>query len=326
MVTWQTAASTGSTSRPSEARNAPRAERGSPERLAGAIRVGISGWRYASWRGRFYPRGLPQRRELEHASSVFDSIELNGSFYSLQRPEHYDRWRSETPSDFVFSVKGSRYITHMLKLRRVEPALGNFFASGMANLRSKLGPFLWQLPPNLKFDPERIDAFLSLLPHDTRAASALARRHDERVAGRAETAFGANRRLRHAIEARHPSFVAPEFIALLRSHGVAFVVADTGDKWLEYEDVTADFVYIRLHGPKKLYASGYSRAALEHWAQRIRLWSRGLAPRDARVISGAAAPRAKTRDLYCYFDNTDKHHAPGDALALMRMLRTSLPR
>jgi uncharacterized protein YecE (DUF72 family) len=285
------------------------------------VRVGLSGWRYASWRGRFYPKGLPQRRELEHASTVFDSLELNGSFYSLQRPEHYARWRAETPRDFVFAVKGSRYITHMLKLNRTDAALANFFASGLANFRDKLGPILWQLPPNLGFNPERIDAFLSLLPRDARAASRLARRHDERVEGRAQTAFGANRPLRHALEVRHPSFAVPEFIALLRKHGVAFVVADTGGKWLEHHDITAHFVYVRLHGPKKLYASRYSDATLARWSERIALWAGGSAPRDAPCIADDAAPRAASRDVYCYFDNTDKNHAPGDALRLMRMLR-----
>jgi uncharacterized protein YecE (DUF72 family) len=289
-------------------------------RGCGKIRVGISGWRYASWRGRFYPNGLAQRRELEHASAIFDTIELNGSFYSLQRPEHYHRWYSETPRDFVFSVKGSRYVTHFLKLKGIEPALGNFFASGIANLRDKLGPFLWQFPASFAFDPERIDAFLSLLPRDARSASALARRHDARVEGRSQTAYGTNRTLRHAIEVRHPSFAVPELIALLRKHGVAFVIADTGEKWLDYEDVTTDFVYIRLHGPKEIYASGYSAAALSRLAERIRLWSTGREPGDARTISRDPAPRSRTRDVYCYFDNTDKHHAPGDALALMRNL------
>jgi uncharacterized protein YecE (DUF72 family) len=285
------------------------------------VRVGLSGWRYASWRGRFYPKGLPHRRELEHASTVFDSLELNGSFYSLQRPERYARWRAETPRDFVFAVKGSRYITHMLKLNRIEPALANFFASGLASLREKLGPILWQLPPNLAFNPERIDAFLSLLPRDARTASRLARRHDARVEGRAQTTFGTNRPLRHALEVRHPSFAVPEFIALLRKHGVAFVVADTGGKWLEHQDVTADFVYVRLHGPKKLYASRYGNAALAGWAARIRLWAGGRTPRDAPCIAAGPAPSVDSRDVYCYFDNTDKNHAPGDALRLMRMLR-----
>ena len=287
------------------------------------MRIGISGWRYATWRGYFYPKGLPQRRELEHASTVFDSLEINGSFYSLQRPEAYARWHAQTPRDFVFAVKGSRYVTHFLKLKGVEVALANFFASGVAALREKLGPFLWQLPPNLAFDPQRIDAFLSLLPRDARAAAALARRHDQRVEGRSLTAWGPNRALRHALEVRHPSFAGPDFIALLRRHGVAFVVADTGGKWLEFHDVTSDFVYVRLHGPGKLYASDYSAAALARWAERIRMWSAGRQAREARCISSDPAPRADRRDVYCYFDNTDKRHAPRNALSLRRKLASA---
>jgi uncharacterized protein YecE (DUF72 family) len=238
----------------------------------------------------------------------------------LQRPQAYARWRAQTPRDFVFAVKGSRYVTHFLKLKNSEAALANFFASGVAALREKLGPFLWQLPPNLAFDPQRIDAFLSLLPRDARAAAALARRHDERVEGRSLTAWGPNRTLRHALEVRHPSFAVAEFITLLRRHGVAFVVADTGGKWLEFQDVTADFVYVRLHGPGKLYASRYSAAALARWARRIRLWSAGAAARDARCIAGEDPSPAAQRDVYCYFDNTDKRDAPINAVHLRRLL------
>jgi uncharacterized protein YecE (DUF72 family) len=219
----------------------------------------------------------------------------------------------------VFAVKGSRYITHMLKLRGIEPALGNFFASGIANLREKLGPFLWQLPPNLGFNPERVEAFLAQLPRDARAAARIARRHDERVEGRALTAYGSNRPLRHALEVRHPSFAVPEFVALLRKHGVALVVADTGGRWPEHDDVTADFVYIRLHGPKKLYASRYSDESLERWAERIRIWRTG-GEIPQRCISSDRAPQLEKRDVYCYFDNTDKLHAPPNALSLRRKL------
>jgi uncharacterized protein YecE (DUF72 family) len=216
---------------------------------AGAISIGISGWRYPPWRGgAFYPKGLAQHRELEYASRVLPSIELNGSFYSLQRPENYAAWYDDTPAGFVFSVKGSRYITHMLRLSDVETALANFFASGIANLREKLGPFLWQLPPNFRYDAGKIDRFLGMLPRDTDAASALARRRDAKVKGRARISFGPVRPLRHAMEIRHESFVDPSFIALLRKHGAAFVIADTAGKWPQYEDVTTDFVYIRLHG------------------------------------------------------------------------------
>ena len=166
----------------------------------GTLRIGISGWRYAPWRGVFYPSGLPQRAELAYASCRFATIEINGSFYSLQRPEFYARWYDETPPDFVFSVKGPRFVTHMLKLRNAEPALANFFASGVANLRDKLGPFLWQLPPMLGFDAERLEGFFELLPRDTDQAAALARRRNDKVRGRARLACGDNRLLRHALD------------------------------------------------------------------------------------------------------------------------------
>jgi uncharacterized protein YecE (DUF72 family) len=292
-----------------------------PKASAGAIRIGISGWRYPPWRGgAFYPKGLPQHRELEYASRVLPSIELNGSFYSLRRPENYAAWYDDTPAGFVFSVKGSRYITHMLRLNNVETALANFFASGIANLRDKLGPFLWQLPPNFSYDREKIDRFLGMLPRDTDGASALARRRDAKVKGRARISFGLARRLRHAMEIRHESFVDPSFIDLLRKHRVAFVIADTAGKWPQYEDVTADFAYIRLHGDEELYKSAYMEGALTHWAERIRCWSQGDEPPDARRIADRAAPVRRSRDVFCYFDNTDKVEAPANARRLMEKL------
>ena len=289
----------------------------------GHIRVGLSGWRYAPWRGTFYPRGLPQRRELEYASRHVSTIEINGSFYSLQRPEYYARWREETPDGFVFSVKGPRFITHMLKLRGSEQALANFFASGIANLGEKLGPILWQLPPILRFDVERLEIFLASLPRDTDAAAALARHRNEKVKGRARLSFGATRPLRHALEVRHETFVDASFIALLRRQNVALVVADTAGKWPYAEDITADFVYVRLHGDKELYVSGYADVALDRWAKRIVAWSEGREAKDARRISRVSSRRRAHRDVFCYFDNDAKVMAPRDAQALARILSTS---
>jgi uncharacterized protein YecE (DUF72 family) len=284
------------------------------------VRIGISGWRYAPWRGAFYPDDLPQRAELAYASRKFRTIEINGSFYSLQRPEFYARWSAETPQGFVFSVKGPRYVTHMLRLRNVEAALANFFASGVANLGDKLGPVLWQLPPTLRFDAQQLDAFLELLPRDTEQATAIARRRNDKVRGRARLAYGRNRPLRHALEVRHPSFVDPAFIALLHKHGIALVVADTAGKWPLAEDITADFVYLRLHGDKELYVSGYTPAALARWAARIRAWATGGEPIDARRIDADGRPRRRKRDVYCYFDNDAKVKAPRDAQRLERLL------
>ncbi|WP_297660434.1 DUF72 domain-containing protein [Pseudonocardia sp.] len=265
-------------------------------------RVGTSGWRYPPWRRTFYPEGLAQRRELEHLSRCVDTIEINGSFYSLQRPENYRAWAAETPDDFVFAVKGGRFITHLKQLRDVEQPVANFFASGVLGLGPKLGPFLWQLPPRLRFDAARIAEFLSLLPHTTTEAAALAARHDERLDGRALTETDADRPLRHALEVRHESFRDPAFPALLREHGVALVLADSAGTWPVFEEVTADFVYVRLHGQDELYASGYTPAALDAWAERVQAW------------------RDDGMDAYVYFDNDMKVHAPYDAIALAERL------
>ena len=287
----------------------------------GCVRIGISGWRYEPWRGVFYPGGLRHDDELAFASRRFSTIEINGSFYSLQRPEYYQRWHDETPQGFVFAVKGPRFVTHMLKLRGVEPAMANFYASGVANLHEKLGPFLWQLPPQLGYDRERLEAFFALLPRDTDQAAALARRRNEKVRGRARLVFDARQRLRHCLEVRHPSFVAPEFVALLRKHDVGLVVADTAGRWPLAEDLTSDFVYVRLHGDTELYVSGYTPKALTRWAERIARWRDGGEPDDARLIDPARRAPAQPRDVYAYFDNDAKVKAPRDAASLARRLR-----
>ena len=284
--------------------------------MAAKVRIGISGWRYAPWRGVFYPRDLAQRAELAFASRKFPSIELNGSFYALQRPAHYARWARETPDDFVFSIKGGRFITHLRRLREPRQALANFFAQGLFELGPKLGPFLWQLPPTMRYDEALLDAFLGLLPRTTAAASRLARSRDARLRGRTRLAFDRSRRLRHAIEVRHDSFAVPSFVRLLRRHRVALVFADTAGRWPYFEDLTADFVYLRLHGDQELYASGYSDAALDRWARRIETWRQGRQVRDAQCVAPGTAPR-RSRDVYCYFDNDVKVHAPHDAHALM---------
>lgn len=284
------------------------------------IRVGISGWSYAGWRGVFYPEGLARRRELEYASRKVDSIEINGSFYSLQRPTSYRRWYEETPPGFVFAVKGSRYITHMKKLKGVERPLANFFASGVLRLGEKLGPILWQFPSNLRFDPARFEAFLSLLPKTTDEAATLARRHDARLKGRAWTHADVKLPVCHAFEVRHESFLVPAFAALLRRHGAALVFADTARVWPYTEEVTADFIYARLHGAEHLYASGYTDAQLDWWAERIRVWHRGGEPRDARRISDEKPPGEGGRDVYVYFDNDARARAPFDAMRLAERL------
>jgi uncharacterized protein YecE (DUF72 family) len=287
----------------------------------GKARIGVSGWRYAPWRGKFYPADLVQRDELHYASRQFDSIEINGTFYSLQRPESFRNWYAQTPRGFVFAVKGPRFITHVLRLRNIDGALANFFASGVLDLREKLGPLLWQFPPNLQYDEALFDTFLSRLPRSAEAASMLARHYDNHLKRPAADFPGGRRRLRHALEVRHPRFAVPGFIALLRRHNVALVVADNAGRWPKLYDVSADFVYMRLHGDVELYASGYGDAALDDWAARIRAWLRGSQVRTGSALaSSRPPPRRQSRDVYCYFDNDAKVKAPFDAMALRAKL------
>lgn len=269
--------------------------------------VGTSGWRYPPWRGRFYPSGLPQRRELEYMSRQVSSIEINGSFYALQRPENYRAWAAETPDDFVFSVKGPRFVTHLKQLRDVRVPVANFLASGVLALGPKLGPLLWQLPPRMRFDPDRVGEFLALLPATTGEAAALAAEHDERLEGRVHLETDADRPLWHAVEPRHESFRDPAFTQLLRDNGIALVVADSAGTWPVFDEVTADFCYARLHGDEELYASGYTPEALDSWAAKVRGWRDG------------------GRDAFVYFDNDIKVHAPYDAIGLAERLVSPAP-
>lgn len=292
-------------------------------RKPGKVRIGISGWRYPPWRGAFYPKGLRQKDELEFASAIFPTIEINGTFYSLQSPDSFAQWHDVTPAGFVFSVKGPRYISHIRRLKEVEGPLTNFLASGVLRLGRKLGPVLWQFPPNFKFDPARIEAFFKLLPHDSDAAREMARDHEPRMAGRTWLETTPKRPLRHAMEIRHDSFFTPEFVELLRRYDVALVCADTVE-WPRLMDVTSDFVYCRLHGSEELYASGYDGEALEQWAIRIAAWASGGEPADAEKAKSGLAPRRARRDVFVYFDNDVKVRAPHDAQALMARLKKRL--
>jgi uncharacterized protein YecE (DUF72 family) len=265
-------------------------------------RIGISGWTYAPWRGVFYPKDVAQKRELEYASRQLNSIEINGSFYSLQTPSNYKMWCAATPNDFVFSVKGGRFITHMKKLKDVEVPLANFFASGLLELKEKLGPILWQFPPGFAFNEDRFKAFFDLLPRDTAAMAKLARKHDQRMKGRASVKCDVNRPLRHSVEIRHESFQTDRFIDLCRTHDIAIVVADTAQRWPMIDEYTSDFMYCRLHGDVELYVSGYTDAALNEWATRVDRWRQG------------------GRDVYVYFDNDVKVRAPFDAMNLAARL------
>lgn len=285
----------------------------------GQVYVGTSGWTYRHWRGTFYPTGLVQRRELEFLAGQLHSVEINGSFYALQKPESYARWAAQVPPGFVFAVKGGRFVTHMKKLRNVRTPLANFFASGLLGLGGHLGPILWQLPERLRFNADVLDEFLSLLPRTTAAAAQLAQDHDAHLNGRTWTEPLQDVPLRYALEVRHESFQTPHFAALLRRHGVALVVADTAGLFPFIEEVTADFVYVRLHGSRELYRSGYEADEIEAWAHRIQAWRSGTQPQEARRLTTDPLP-GLPRDVYVYFDNDIGAHAPVDALALMQKL------
>jgi len=275
--------------------------------VPGEIRIGTSGWLYPPWRGVFYPPKLPHRRELEYLSSQLNSVEINGTFYSLQRPASFATWYRHTPPDFTFAVKGPRFVTHMKKLNDVATPLANFFASGVLALRDKLGPVLWQLPPTLGYDADRLAAFFAQLPRSTGEAAWLARRHDDRMTGRAYLAPHDDRPLRHALEVRHKSFLTPAFPDVLREHHIALVVADTAGRWPLLREVTSDLVYVRLHGDIELYTSGYTDDALDRWAAEINAWTaRGL-------------------DVQVHFDNDVKVHAPYNAICLAEKVGVSPP-
>jgi uncharacterized protein YecE (DUF72 family) len=291
----------------------------------GELRIGISGWSYAGWRGPFYPDDLPVRRQLHYASRRFNSIEINASFYRLQTPDSYRSWYDQTPPGFRFAVKGSRFITHNKKLRNVGTPLANFFASGVLLLREKLGPFVWQLSERLRFDASRIEEFLAGLPRTTVDAARLAERHDGRVAGRCSTAAPPRRRLRHALEVRNDSFFVPEFVRILRRYGVALVFSDAAD-WPSCDEVTASFVYLRLHGSERTYASRYGERALDRLADRIELWRSGREPHDARRVLDRPARARRERDVFVYFDNDWAANAPPDALRLAARLGVATQR
>lgn len=286
--------------------------------IVARIRVGISGFSYDDWRRRFYPEGLRRRDELAYAAATFETIELNGTFYSLAEPARFRRWYDAAPRGFRYAVKGSRFITHNRKLADVDVALANFLASGILALRDKLGPILWQLPPTLRFDADRIDNFLSVLPRHTDEAGSIARRHDGRVSDPLVRP-DRRRRLRHVLEPRHESWFNPEMVRIARRHGVAIAFSH-GSAWPYTEEVTAGFVYLRLHGPAALYASSYGADGLACWASRIRAWHRASDPGDARRLTGRRPPRRRGRDVYVYFDNDVEARAPQEAECLRRLL------
>jgi uncharacterized protein YecE (DUF72 family) len=260
------------------------------------VRVGIGGWVFAPWRGEFYPKGLPQARELEHASRKLTSIEINGTFYRTQKPDSFRKWAAEVPDDFVFSLKGPQFATNRRVLAEAGPSIERFFGSGVLELKSKLGPILWQMAPTKKFEPEDFAGFLALLP--------------QRLDGRA---------IRHVVEVRHQSFVVPAFIDLLRKFSVTAVLVDS-EKHPLIADITADFVYARLQRTTEKEKTGYPAKALDLWAKRARLWAEGGAPNELATIA-AGAPARTPRDVFIYMISGAKVRAPAAAMALIERLK-----
>jgi len=262
------------------------------------ILAGIGGWTFEPWRGVFYPKGHVQARELEFASRNVTSIEINGTYYSTQKPESFRKWAAETPNDFVFSVKAVRFATNRRVLAEAGPSIDKFVSSGISQLGRKLGPLLWQFMPTKKFDAEDFEGFLAALP---------------------KTVDGLG--LRHAVEVRHESFMVPEFVALARKYNVAVVLADSA-KYPMIADVTADFIYVRLQAAEAAVTTGYTPAAIKKWVGRARDWEAGVAVKDLPLIAAAAKTqgKAKKRDVFVYMINGAKERAPAAAMAFLKVL------
>jgi uncharacterized protein YecE (DUF72 family) len=262
----------------------------------GMIRVGIGGWTFEPWRGVFYPKGLPQSRELEYASRAVTAIEINGTFYGTQKPESFRRWAQESPDDFIFSLKAPRFAVNRRVLAEAGPSIEKFFSSGVTELKGKLGPILWQFAPTKKFDPPDFAAFLALLP--------------KRVDGQP---------IRHVVEVRHESFCVPDFLALVRKAGAAVVLAEA-EKFPVIADVTADFLYLRLQRTEEGIATGYPVKALDLWAARAKTWAAGSVPEDLPTIAGDPPAKVK-RDVFVFMISGAKTRAPAAAMALLERLK-----
>lgn len=286
------------------------------------VYVGCSGWTFPGWKGTFYPKGLSAKKELSYATRQLTSIEINGTFYSMQKPATFQRWHDEAPDDFVYAVKGPEYITHRQRLKDVGTPLSNFLASGLLLLGKKLGPILWQFPPNMILKDDRFETFIKMLPHDSLAAGKLAKNHSDWMEERNFTAVKTKFPIRHAFEFRHPSFMNPDFIKLMREYNVAVVFAHSGaEKSPYFEDVTSDFIYGRMHGQEEKYKKGYcgERDTLKWFAKRVETWIAGKQPKDAMCVVDKAPP-VKKRDAFIYFDTEEKVYAPQDAIDFTKLV------
>ncbi|UAK25205.1 DUF72 domain-containing protein [Sphingomonas nostoxanthinifaciens] len=260
--------------------------------MAGAIRVGIGGWTFEPWRETFYPKGHPKTRELEHASRHVTAIEINGTYYSTQKPATWADWAKRVPDDFVFAVKASRFCTNRKVLAEAGESIAKFVNQGLSELGPKLGPILWQFMGTKQFDPDDFGAFLDLLPKAVDGVP-----------------------LTHAIEPRHESFRTPAFVAIARAAGVAIVVADAQDH-PQFADLTGPFVYARLQDAHEEVPTGYDAAALDRWAEVAKGWAAGEAPDGLRYIE-PPAPASGPRDVFVFMINGAKVRAPAAAMALL---------
>jgi uncharacterized protein YecE (DUF72 family) len=262
---------------------------------SGRIRIGIGGWTYEPWRETFYPADLPKKSELHYASRAVTAIEINGTFYRLQTPSVFAKWRDDTPDDFVFTVKAPRYIVSRKNLADNGESIQKFLTSGLDQLSQKLGAIMWQLAPTKKFDEAEIEAFFDLMP-----------------------ATLGKHQLRHAIEVRHTSFVCEAFVELARKHEVAIVYTHSGE-YPGVANITANFVYARLRQSVANEPTGYPKSQLNEWKERAELWSQGHDPADLpRIQSAACAETA--RDVFIFFINGAKERAPAAAQHLISIL------
>ena len=260
----------------------------------GTIRAGMGGWTFEPWNAAFYPEKLAKAKQLQYASRQVPTIEVNGTYYSSFKEPTFVKWAQETPDDFVFSLKGNRFVTNRRVLGEAGESMMRFLGSGVAALGKKLGPILWQFMPTKKFDPDDFEAFLKLLPEKQDGV-----------------------KLRHAVEVRHDSFAVPEFVALARKHQVAIVYADHA-KYPAIADITGDFVYARLQTGKDDNPDCYAPKALDEWADRARQWAAGKAPADLPRADPSAEVPVKPRDVFVYFITEGKVRAPFGAMALLK--------
>jgi uncharacterized protein YecE (DUF72 family) len=274
-----------------------------PAAVAERIRVGIGGWTYEPWRNNFFPEGLPRSRELAFASRHVTAIEVNGTYYSSQKPATFAKWRDEAPDDFVFALKASRYTTNRRVLAEAGESISRFVESGLSELGPKLGPIVWQFAPTKRFDPEDFEAFLNLLPAKVDGLS-----------------------LRHVLDVRHESFKTAEYLALARKHKVATVFTDSDD-YPSFADVTGGFVYARLMRADAKLKSGYAPKALDQWAAAAKTWAQGKQPEDLPRVNDVPAddPASNPRDVFLFFINGAKERAPAGAMALLERLGWTPP-